>query len=97
MANHIKDYDGILYRFKDVNLILLREKLIFGMQYMFIVGCMCNSNGTRPYLAKVDAIQRMKKTCTSVTEVQRFLGVCVFYIIWIPHYAHVVDSLYQFY
>jgi hypothetical protein len=41
----------------------------------------------------VDSIQRMKE-CTNTTEVQRFLGACMFYSIWIPHYAHVVDPLY---
>ncbi len=37
----------------------------------------------------------MKETCTNITEVRRFLGACVFYAIWIPHYAHVADPLYQ--
>ena len=37
----------------------------------------------------------MKETCINVTEVRRFLGACVFYLIWIPHYAHVADPLYQ--
>ena len=36
----------------------------------------------------------MKEECGSVTKVRRFLGACVFYHIWIPHYAHVVEPLY---
>ena len=37
----------------------------------------------------------MKEVCDSVTEVRRFLGACVFYHIWLPHFAHVSDPLYQ--
>ena len=35
------------------------------------------------------------EVCDSVTEVRRFLGACVFYHIWLPHFAHVSDPLYQ--
>jgi hypothetical protein len=37
----------------------------------------------------------MKKECESQFEVQRFLGACAFYHIWIPHYAHIVHPLYH--
>jgi hypothetical protein len=35
------------------------------------------------------------KHCTTITEVQRFLGAWVFYLIWILHFAHVANPLYQ--
>ena len=37
----------------------------------------------------------MQEKCTSVSEVRRFLGVCVFYCRWIPHYAHLSEPLYR--
>ena len=37
----------------------------------------------------------MKEICTSITEVRRFLGACVFYLVWIPHFAHIADALYE--
>jgi hypothetical protein len=37
----------------------------------------------------------MNDDCRSVTEVRRFLGACAFYHIWIPHYAHVAEPLYE--
>ena len=37
----------------------------------------------------------MKETCILTTKVQRFLGACVFYLIWIPYFAHVVEPLYE--
>jgi hypothetical protein len=35
------------------------------------------------------------KACSSITEVRRFLGACVFYQIWIPHFAHIAEPLYN--
>ena len=55
---------------------------------------MCGAYGRKPSPTKVDAIQEMKEECISQTEVRRFLGVCAFYHIWIPHYAHVAEPLY---
>ena len=45
-------------------------------------------------LEKVDVITRMK-TCRSITKLRRFLGACVFYQIWIPHFAHIAEPLYN--
>ena len=36
----------------------------------------------------------MREVCESMTEVRRFLGACVFYHIWLPHFAHISDPLY---
>ncbi|MCO5559799.1 hypothetical protein L7F22_013403 [Adiantum nelumboides] len=95
VANHIDDCDKILSRLEDVNLTLSGQKSIFGVNEVLIVGHMCGTYGRRPCPTKIDAIQRMKETWTSITEVSRFLGADVFYLIWIPHYAHVADPLYQ--
>ncbi|KAL3686784.1 hypothetical protein R1sor_013093 [Riccia sorocarpa] len=45
--------------------------------------------------SKVNAIQKIREVCSSLTEVRRFLGALVFYHIWIPHYAHAADPLYE--
>lgn len=95
VAQHNLDCDAILSKLEEVHLTLSREKPIFGAKEVLIVGHMCEPYGRRPSPAKVEAIQKMKETCTSVTEVRRFLGACVFYMIWLPHYAHVADVLYQ--
>ena len=80
---------------EEVNLTLSGQKSIFGVNEVLIVGHMCGPYGRRPSLAKVDAIDRMEETCSSVSKVRRFLGACVFYIIWTPHFAHIADALYQ--
>ena len=95
VANHINDCDKILSRLEEVNLTLSGKKSMFGVNEVLIVGHMCGPYGRKPCPTKVEAIQRMKGTCTSITEVRRFLGACVFYVIWIPHYAHVAEPLYQ--
>ena len=42
----------------------------------------------------MDAIGKMK-AYSNTTEVRRFLGACVFYQIWIPHFAHISEALYK--
>ena len=95
VADHIVDCEKILSRLEEVNLTLSGAKSVFGVKEVLIVGHMCGPYGRRPSPTKVEAIQRMKEICTSVTEVRRFLGACVFYLIWIPHFAHVADALYE--
>lgn len=95
VTNHIKYFDKILSKVEEVNLTLSRLKSVFGVGEILIMGYLCTTNVRRPCPAKIDAIQRMKETCINVTEVRRFFGVCIFYLIWILHYAHVIDPLYQ--
>jgi len=70
------------------------EKSNFGVGEILVVGHMCGRYGRKPNPEKVDAISRMK-ACGSITEIRRFLGACVFYQIWVPHFAHVSDPLYK--
>ena len=92
--NHIKDVANILSRLEEVNLTLSIEKSKFGVEEILVVGHLCGSYGRKPNPEKVDAIGRMK-SCSTVTEVRRFLGACVFYQIWIPHFAHISEPLYK--
>ncbi len=92
--NHIKDVAQILGKLQDVNLTLSIDKSKFGVEEILVVGHLCGSYGRKPNPEKVDAIGRMK-ACTSITEVRRFLGACVFYQIWIPHFAHIAEPLYK--
>ena len=42
----------------------------------------------------MDAIRKMK-ACSNTTRVQRFLGACIFYQIWIPYFAHILEAFYK--
>ena len=94
VADHIVDCEKILTRLEEVHLTLSGAKSMFGVKEVLVVGHLCGPYGRKPSMEKVDAIQRMKE-CANTTEVRRFLGACMFYHIWIPHFAHVADPLYR--
>jgi len=91
---HLQDVKAILQRLIEVGLTLSGEKSSFGLQEITVVGQVCGPFGRRPCEAKVDAIKEMKD-CKTTSEVRRFLGACIFYRIWIPHFAHIADPLYD--
>jgi len=94
VSDHISDVAKILSKLEEVNLTISIDKSKFGVGEILVVGHLCGSYGRKPNPEKVDAIGRMK-ACSSVTEVRRFLGACVFYQIWIPHFAHISEPLYK--
>ena len=91
---HIKDVDRILSRLEEVDLTFSIKKSKFGTNEILVVGHQCGWYGRKPNPEKVDAIGKMK-ACSNTTEVRRFLGACVFYQIWIPHFAHISKALYK--
>ena len=95
VKDHINDCEKILSKLEQVHLTLSGIKSIFGQNEVLIVGHMCGWYGRKPSPTKINAIQNMREVCESVTEVRRFLGACVFYHIWLPHFAHISDPLYQ--
>ncbi|KAL3687049.1 hypothetical protein R1sor_013358 [Riccia sorocarpa] len=94
VSEHIEDCEKVLKRLEEVNLTLSGVKSTFGVREVVIVGHLCGWFGRKPEAAKIDAIQRIREVCKSLSEVRRFLGMCVFYYIWIPHYAHIAEPLY---
>lgn len=94
VKDHIEDVEKILKRLEEVDLTLSLEKSKFGVDEIVVVGHLCGTYGRKPNPEKVDAITRMK-ACGSITEVRRFLGACVFYQIWVPHFAHIAEPLYK--
>ncbi len=95
VSEHIKDCEKVLKRIVEVHLTLSGQKSTFGQQEILVVGHMCGPYGRKPSPTKIDAIQRLRNVCESPSEVRRFLGACLFYHMWIPHYAHIADPLYQ--
>jgi hypothetical protein len=94
VVEHIKDVEKILVKMEDVGLTLSVDKSKFGVGEILVVGHLCGRYGRKPNPEKVDAIEKMR-ACSSITEVRRFLGACVFYQIWIPHFAHLSEPLYR--
>ena len=90
---HMKDVEAILKKLIEVGVTLSGEKSAFGLREVKVVGQMCGPYGRMPSKEKVQAISQMKD-CQSTSEVRRFLGGCIFYRIWIPHFAHISHPLY---
>ena len=94
VGDHMEDVAAILKRLIDARLTLSGEKSAFGQYEIMVVGQLCGPYGRLPSREKINAIILLKD-CNSVTEVRRFLGACVFYRIWIPHFAHIAEPLYN--
>ena len=90
----IEDVEKILQRLEEVDLTLSIDKSKFGVDEILVVGHLCGRYRRKPNPKNVDVINKMK-ACNSITEVRRFLGACVFYQIWIPHFAHIAEPLYN--
>lgn len=75
-----------------MDLIFSINKSKFGVDEILVVAHLCGRYGKEPNFEKVDVIARMK-ACTSITEIRRFMGACVFYQIWIPYLAHIAKPL----
>ncbi|KAL3682680.1 hypothetical protein R1sor_000702 [Riccia sorocarpa] len=94
VSEHIEDCEKILKRLDEMNLTLSGAKSTFGVREVVIVGHLCGWFGKKPEATKIEAIQRIWEVCKSLSKVRKFLGSCVFYHIWIPHYAHIAGPLY---
>ena len=94
IADHIHNCEKVLQRLERARLAFSEEKSAFGQSEIMVIGHLCGPFGRKPSSEMVETISVMKEECKSVMEVRRFLGVCAFYHIWIPHYTHVAEPLY---
>ena len=93
ILDHIQDVEAILQWLMETGVTLFGKKSTFGLQGIVVVGYLCGSYGHKPNHHKVKVIGKIKD-CSSVQEVRRFLGACVFYRIWILHFTHVAEPFY---
>jgi hypothetical protein len=70
---------------------LARIKSTFGQNEILVIGHLYKPYGRKPSPAKVDA---MKEPC-ELQEIRKCLRYFAFYYVWIPHYAHIADPLFQ--
>ena len=61
---------------------------------MGIVGFICGSGGRAPASAKVVKILDWKP-CENTTEAKAFLGICVYYRIWIEDFGIIAEPIYR--
>jgi hypothetical protein len=94
VKNHIIDIERILERLEEVHLTLSIDKSKVGFDEIIVVGHLCRRYSRKPNPDKIDAFIRMK-AYNNITKVRRFLGACIFYQIWIPHFVHMAEPLYK--
>jgi hypothetical protein len=61
---------------------------------MDIVGYICGAEGRSPQAAKICKILDWEK-CDSPTEIKAFIGICVYYRIWIAYFGMIAEPLYR--
>lgn len=90
---HIQNLDRTLDRIERAQ-ACIGPKSQFCQNGMVIVGFVCSSGGRSPESAKVIKILGWTR-CDNVSEVKAFIGICVYYRIWIQHFGIITEPLYR--
>jgi len=90
---HIQNLDKTLDRLERAG-ACLGPKSQFCANGMNIVGFICGSAGRSPAASKIEKIISWAH-CENVTEVKAFMGICVYYRIWIKSFATIAEPLYR--
>ena len=70
-----------------------RVKSEFLMSELKMVAFMCSMNGRRPDPVKVDKVVKWGP-CTDLTNARAFIGLCVYYRIWIRNFTIIAEPIY---
>ena len=93
ILEHIVNCDKVLLELERAGVTIAAEKTQWCMPGVKIVGYVCDSDGRHPDSAKIIKILDWP-ACENPTEVKSFLGVCVYYRIWILDFAVIAEPLY---
>ena len=94
VMEHIQNLDVVLADLERAGGAISALKSIFCAAILNIVGYRCDEKGRYPDYQKVVKIVEWP-ACESVTECRAFLGVCVYYRIWIIEFAIVAEPIYR--
>ena len=90
---HLQNLDATLDRIERAG-ACIGPKSQFCYNGMGIVGFVCGSGGRAPASAKVVKILEWP-TCKDITEAKAFLGICVYYRIWIRDFSTIAEPIYR--
>jgi reverse transcriptase-like protein/integrase-like protein len=90
---HLVDLDKVLERIERAG-ACIGPKSQFCADGMGIVGFIVSSGGRSPAASKVAKIAEWVK-CDDVSEVKAFMGICVYYRIWIKSFSELAEPLYR--
>ena len=90
---HLINLDKTLDRIERAGAVI-GPKSQFCYNGMNVVGFVCGSGGRGPASTKVLKIVDWQP-CENTTEAKAFLGICVYYRIWIQHFALIAEPIYR--
>jgi hypothetical protein len=94
VAEHLSNMDQVLADIERAGATISGHKSDFGYASMVVVGYRIDAAGRHPDQKKVDKILSWP-ACKGVKDVRTFLGVCVYYRIWIIGFAIIAEPLFR--
>lgn len=92
VLEHLQNLDGVLADIERAG-CTIGPKSKFCASGLNLVGFVCDGDGRHPESRKVIKILEWKP-CASVAEARAFMGLCVYYRIWIEHFSLVAGPIY---
>jgi len=93
VVKHIQNLDKVLCNLKRAG-CTIRAKSQFCMSGLRLVGYVCDAEGRKLDSAKILKVLNWPPY-KDKTNVKAFMGLCVYYWIWVSHFALVLDPLYS--
>lgn len=93
-VEHIQNLDKVLVDLERAKVTISRTKSQFCRAGIKLVGYICDADSRHPDTSKVLKILDWPE-CTDTTSARAFMGVCVYYRIWIKHFAQVASPIYH--
>ena len=94
VMEHIQNLDVVLANIERAGATISGEKSQFCMRGLKVVGFVCNINRRHPDAAKVIKIVDWPDLMDT-TGTRAFLGVCVYYRIWVEGFANIAEPIYR--
>ncbi len=94
VLKHILNLDKVLADLERARITIARAKSQFCCASIKIVGYICDADGRYPDTFKVLKILDWPE-CTDVTSARAFMGVCVYYRIWVKNFVQVASPIYH--
>ena len=94
VLEHIWNLDRVLADVERSGATISGEKSQFCMAGIKIVGFVCDARGRSPESAKVAKVVEWGP-CTDLAAARAFIGLCVYYRIWVKDFATVAAPIYR--
>jgi hypothetical protein len=91
---HLQNLDRVLLDLERAGATIAGSKLQLCMMGIEVVGYVCDRDGRHPQQAKVAKILAWPIPINP-TELKGFLGICVYYRVWILFFAQIAEPLYK--